>query len=516
MTTAADSKKKTVLKKTAATILLVAAACLLIFGIYRALDQSGCLLPSWTKPYQQDEALVGPGRAFWEEKTLIGEIRAELKNKKVTVRDMSSEEADKVLWTSPKGVLVQDILLCDIDHDSADELILLCWRRGSFGEHMPFWVKKNDHDWGQHIFIYDYVPDRPAYPEKIHPIWMSSAIPMKITSFSFDESMQAIYITEDGGRITGWAWLSWGLEMISEESSVSFLCAGDLVIHEPIYARALSRQASGEENGFDFLFEAELPHADVETIGQETPLVKDSFQFGGFPSFGTPAFLAESVSKAGFDIAVCATNHALDRGLSGIDSTIASYQEAGVRTIGTQSSTNQSAFRPYDILERKGIRFALLSFTYGTNGLSLPKDAPYAVHLLPDLSDPDGTAAFRSSLQQARQDADCVLVFVHWGTEYAETPDKTQQAYAQIFLEECVDVVIGTHPHVIEPYEVLTAGSSADSHSMLVFYSLGNFISANQDPQENNGALAAFTVQKIGDKLQITNTELISVDTIFR
>ena len=384
MTTAADSKKKTVLKKTAAAILLVAAACLLIYAIYRRLDQSGCLLPSWTKPYQRDEPLVGPGRAFWEEKTLIGEIRAELKNKKVTVRDTSSEEADKVLWTSPKGVLVQDILLCDIDHDSADELILLCWRRGSFGEHMPFWVKKNDHDWGQHIFIYDYVPDRPAYPEKIHPIWMSSAIPMKITSFSFDENMQAIYITEDGGRITGWAWLSWGLEMISEESSVSFLCAGDLVIHEPIYARALSRQASGADNGFDFLFEAELPHADVAAIGQETPLVKDSFQFGGFPSFGTPDFLAESVSKAGFDIAVCATNHALDRGLSGIDSTIASYQEVGVRTIGTQSSTNQSAFRPYDILERKGIRFALLSFTYGTNGLSLPKDAPYAVHLLPE------------------------------------------------------------------------------------------------------------------------------------
>ena len=90
-----------------------------------------------------------------------------------------------------------------------------------------------------------------------------------------------------------------------------------------------------------------------------------------------------------------------------------------------------------------------------------------------------------------------------------------QQAFAQILLEEGVDVVIGTHPHVVEPYEVLTNGSGTDSHSMLVFYSLGNFISANQDPDQNSGALAAFTIKRAGDRIEITDPQLISIDTIF-
>ena len=392
---------------------------------------------------------------------------------------------------------------------------------------MPFWVEKNDNDWGQHIFIYDYLPDNTVYPNKIHPIWMSSAIPMRITGFSFDESKQAIYVTEFDGRVTGWAWLSWGLELISEESSVSFLCAGDLLIHEAIYGRALA------EKSFDFLFDptmksplddelaTRIRRADVAAIGQETPLVKDSFEFGGYPSFGTPAFLAEAAQKAGFDVAVCATNHALDRGLSGIERTISSYREAGVLTIGTQPE-NASSLRPYEILEREGIRFALFSFTYGTNGRNLPENAPCAVHLLPDLS--GDLSDFRLSLKEARTDADCVIVFVHWGTEYTCEPDEAQKAYAQIFLEEGVDVVIGTHPHVVQPYELLTAESSAaeegtsdgsDSHQMLVFYSLGNFISANQDPEQNNGALASFSIKKLGDQIEILDPELIPINSIY-
>ncbi|MBO4888345.1 MAG: CapA family protein [Firmicutes bacterium] len=538
MTTAVDSKKKKILKKIAAATLLVAAACLLAFALYRALDRDGYLLPSWTKPYQRDAALCGPGRAFWEEKTLIGEIKAQLKNKRVKVADPTAS-IDTCFWTSPDGVLVQDILLGDIDRDGADELILLCWRRGSFGDHMPFWVEKNDNDWGQHIFIYDYLPDNTVYPNKIHPIWMSSAIPMMITGFSFDESKQAIYVTEFDGRVTGWAWLSWGLELISEESSVSFLCAGDLLIHEAIYGRALA------EKSFDFLFDpamgspldeelsTRIRRADVATIGQETPLVTDSGEFAGFPSFGTPAFLAEAVAKAGFDVAVCATNHALDRGLSGIERTISSYRETGVLTIGTQtgegfydpSDTNASdamSLRPYEILEQEGIRFALLSFTYGTNGRSLPEEAPYAVHLLPDLS--GDLSAFRLSLKEARANADCVIVFVHWGTEYASQPNEMQKAYAQIFLEEGVDVVIGTHPHVVQPYEILTAeagaaagstGAGSTSHQMLVFYSLGNFISANQDPDQNSGALASFSIKKTGDQIEILDPELIPINSIY-
>ena len=483
--------------------MIVAAVTLLLYATYRRLDMDGYLLPVWTKPYQKDAAACGQGRSFWVSRSISDDIQIELSRKKVTVTD-----PEDFRWTSPDGVLVQDVLYEDIDRDGERELILLCWRRGSFGDHMPFWVEKNDNDWGQHIFIYDYLPDNTVYPSKIHPIWMSSAIPMSITGFSFDESIRAIYISEDGGYITGWAWLSWGLELISEQSSVTFLCAGDLMIHEPVYGKALA------VSSFDFLFDSarfdpelvkRIQKTDVTTIGAESPLVMDSPLFGGYPSFGTPGFLAEAVGSAGFDIAVCATNHALDRGMNGIDTTIFSYEDAGVMTIGTQGSHDQEAYRPYEILDREGIRFALLSYTYGTNGLSLPEDAPYAVHLLPE------EEALRADLALARADADCVIVFVHWGTEYASEPDEMQQAYTKIFLEEGVDVVIGTHPHVVQPCEVLTDSG----HRMLVFYSLGNFISANQDPAQNSGALACFTVRKDESGVEITDQELIPIDTIF-
>ena len=512
MTTAMDSdKKKNIWKKTAAAALIVAAVTLLLFAACRRLDMDGYLLPAWTKPYQRDAAACGPGRAFWETRTVQDDIRIELSRKKVTVTG-----SEDLHWTSPDGVLVQDVLYEDIDRDGERELILLCWRRGSYGEHMPFWVEKNDNDWGQHIFIYDYLRDNTVYPSKVHPIWMSSAIPMNIIGFSFDERNQAIYITQDGGTISGWAWLSWGLELISEQSEVSFLCAGDLLIHGPIYGRALA------DGSFDFLFDIarfdpeltkRFQKTDIAAIGAESPLVTDSPLFGSYPSFGTPAFLAEAVGNAGFDLAVCATNHALDRGMNGIDTTLSAYGNAGVRAIGTQGSGDQSAYRPYEIINREGIRFALLSYTYGINGLSLPEESPYAVHLLPEEEE------LRADLALARADADCVLVFVHWGTEYASEPDEMQQAYTKIFLEEGVDVVIGTHPHVVQPYEVLTAegrGSAAGSgtHRMLVYYSLGNFISANADPAQNSGALASFTIKKDGDHIEITDPELIPIETI--
>ncbi len=500
MKTSASRKQKAV-----GLILTVLIILLGGLAMFRLLDQRGLFLPSWTKQQNAKD----PG-GIWKNRSLSGDsLRLELSSKKAAV-----SVGENPIWTSPKEVLVQDLLYEDIDRDGAKEIILLCWRRGSFGEHRPFWVSANDNRWGQHIFIYDYAPENTVYPNPVHAIWMSSAIPMDITAISYDPSRQALYVRETDERITGWAWLSWGLEMVSEESSVSFLCAGDLLVHEPIYAYGLSYTET-----FDFLFQQEdgLPQrirsADVAVLGQETPLVDDPLLYGGYPDFGTPWTVGEAAANAGFDIASCATNHALDRGMKGIDITLKTYRDNDVLPLGIQGTDEQARWIPYQLLTRQGIRFALFSLTYGTNGRPMPASSPYAVHLLPDPEDGEALEKLRTALKTAREEADCVIVFAHWGTEYENQPDELQQFYSDLFLQAGVDVVVGSHPHVIQPMETLTA---ENGHVMLIYYSLGNLISGNQDPAQNSGALGCFNIKKAGDEILITDSELVKIDSIFR
>ncbi|MBO6159557.1 MAG: CapA family protein [Firmicutes bacterium] len=460
---------------------------------------------------------------LWQEKTLAVDVSSfytdpanipsdpfleiTLKNKSLSIKESGS-----LLWASDAGILVQDFLWADIDHDANRELIVLCWRRGSFGDHHPFWVKKNDHDWGEHIFIYDYLPENTVYPNKIHPIWMSSAVPLQMVSFSFDEAKEALYIEDTAGRISGWAWLSWGLELISEHSQVSFLCAGDALMHRSVYTDLLlhpdhfdaflaQTPSPSEEGSLQDL----IRQADLAFFGQETPLVSDPDLYGSYPSFGTPLEMGELLAGAGFDGALCSTNHALDRGLTGIDTTADFYESRGVCPLGIQKSSNQEKASPYMLLDREGIRFALFDCTYGTNGLPLPGEAPFAVSMLDD-------ADLRQNLKKAREEADLVIVFVHWGTEYADQPDELQKTYSDLFLEEGVDVVVGSHPHVVQP---VCQRVRDDGHEMLVFYSLGNLISGNQEPAQNSGAVASFTIEKADGKAFVVSYKLYKINSIY-
>lgn len=129
-----------------------------------------------------------------------------LANRRLTV-----QSGGRMAWQSPQDILVQDFLWCDINHDSENELILLCWRIGRYGQARPYWVKKDEKDWSQHIYIYSWEN------EAIRPLWMASDIGMDVHSFTFDEK-QRLLITETNGRKTAWDWISWGLTLIQTYS----------------------------------------------------------------------------------------------------------------------------------------------------------------------------------------------------------------------------------------------------------------------------------------------------------
>ena len=462
-------------------ILGLAAACLLAAaGLYGARE-AGVFLPGWIS---------------WQDARMTGETDGEpdavvLENK--TVRVQRKEE---IVWESERGIRVQDVLWCDIDHDDARELLLLCWRQGRYGDSRPFWVEENDTAWSQHIFIYRWTG------ETMQPVWMASELGREVESWSFDEERRLV-LTDRRGRETAWDWLSWGLTNIPlEPAELSFGVLGDNLIHRQIYDYAF-RNWDGD---FSPCYEAladELAQYDVTAIQQEGLFVTEPSQYASFPLIGTPIQVGDALAEAGFSVVSCAGNHALDFGTEAIDRTTAFFQEQDILTPGIQPSTDEG-FTPYVLLEKNGIRCAFLGFTESTNGHRLPEDTPWVLHTL------DDEAQVRQALSDARAAADLVVVFVHWGTEYAAEPDENQLRWAKVFADSGADVVLGTHPHVLQSWEWVTGD---DSRETLVYYSLGNCISAQTDPACRLGGLAWFTAAMEDGVCRITDCGLKTVET---
>ena len=425
-----------------------------------------------------------PGWISWQQADLEGDgVEIVLAHRRVSVL-----EGDTVVWQSERSAPVQDVLWCDIDHDGAPELLLLCWKKGRYGESRPFWVTEDEQSWSQHIYIYDWTGDG------IRPIWMASDIGLEAEGWQFDETSRLV-IRDRQGRETAWDWVSWGLASIElQRPALSFAALGDNLIHRQIYGYAF-RHFGG---CFDDLFTGvaeELARYDVTSINQETVFVDDPAEYSDYPLFGTPLQVGEAVVRAGFDIVTCATNHALDKGTAAIDRTAGFFRENGVLCAGIQPVTD-GACRPWEVLEKNGITCAVFSYTETTNGHRLPPEAPYVLHTL------DDEQQVRTDLLQGREEADLVLVYVHWGTEYADTPGESQRYWAQVFADCGADVVIGTHPHVVQPVEWVTGAGGRET---LVYYSLGNFISAQMEEACRRGGLAWFTVTKEQGRCTVTD-----------
>lgn len=455
-------------------IIIIIMAFISAALILLLLWNSGAFLPRWIR---------------WENSTgwdASGEYQLLLSHQSVSV--MHGESA---IWTSPEGVKVQKMLSCDADNDGQDELVLLCWKKGRYGKAKPIWVEKDEWKWSQHIFVYEYTPD------KIKPKWMSSYIGQDVLDIASNQKSapyNRLWLTDLEGEVGSWVWDSWGFT--KEDSSISFVAFGDLLAHEPIYRYGLNNGGD-----FDFLFENvkdEIADSDVAIINQETPLTDQPSMYSDYPRFGTPAQIGNAIADAGFHVVTCATNHALDRGAEGVSFTKALFASNHVTCLGIQSE-EETEYQAYKIIARNGVQFALLNYTYGTNGIAVPKENPYMVHLL------DDEEKIRNDIAEAKNAADFVLVFVHWGTEYAEEPDDFQKKWAQIFLDSGVDILIGTHPHIMQPYEVLTGN---DGHKMLVYYSLGNFISAQPEKSCVKGGMATFVVSLTSEGYQVTDYDL--------
>lgn len=273
---------------------------------------------------------------------------------------------------------------------------------------------------------------------------------------------------------------------------INLVMVGDMLMHERVVESGL--QEDGSYN-FDHLFthvQEKIESADLALVNQETILGGTELGLSGYPCFNSPYELGVAEVEAGFDVILHGTNHALDKGKKGTGNCMNFWEETYPEIAYLGINNSQDAQDDYIyIYEQDGIKIAILNYTYGTNGIATPKDMPYLVNYMEE-------EKVISDIQKAEELADFTIVCPHWGNEYYLGISSNQKYWTNIFLEQGVDLVLGTHPHVIEPVEWVFDDAG---HKMLVYYSLGNFVNGTSGTGAGVmnrcvGALADVTIGK--------------------
>ena len=236
-----------------------------------------------------------------------------------------------------------------------------------------------------------------------------------------------------------------------------------------------------------------ITEADIAIANFEVTLAGPPYM--GYPQFSSPAELAVACKNTGIDYFVTANNHAADRGKKGIISTINKLDSIGIPHTGTfLNSTCRDSLTPL-MIHRNGASIALLNYTFSTNGIIVPE--PVVVNML-------DKELITNDVEKARKkNADIIILFLHWGTEYDTIPAKSQTDLADYFQSIGVDMVIGSHPHVLQKM-VRTKNISTGKEGVIV-YSLGNFVSNQRKPKTDGGSMVRIELTRTGDKYIISN-----------
>ena len=260
-----------------------------------------------------------------------------------------------------------------------------------------------------------------------------------------------------------------------KEERLSLIMVGDALLHSSLYR-------DGYQNGtYDFtsqleLIKPEIQKHDLAFYNQESILGGTSIGLSDYPNFNSPQEFGDAMIDAGFNLVSLANNHTMDRGVTAIQNSCDYWKTKDVLTAGSYCSAEDA--EEIKIKEKNGIKYTLLAYTYGTNGITVPSDKPYLVNLYSD-------ELAKADIEKVRDKVDLLIVSMHWGTEYRSEPTEEQKREAEYLSNLGVDIIIGTHPHVIEPITYI--------NDTLVIYSLGNFISAQSTNNDYNTMVELMT-----------------------
>lgn len=305
-------------------------------------------------------------------------------------------------------------------------------------------------------------------------------------------------------------------EVVNDINTIEIVATGDILIHKEI----LETQYNSETDEYDFnnnfkYIKEYLEKADLAIGNLETTLSGiENYGFSGYPSFNSPDSLADAMKSAGYDIVANMNNHCLDRDVNGYYRTRKTLVDRGFDVIGTRESIDD---KRYIIKDVKGINVGVISYGYtmtvedgnfGVNGISIPYDLLQLMNYYhPDTLEND-MLNMKEQIELMREDgAEVIVFYMHWGDEYELEPNDIQKQIAQFLADEKVDIIFGTHPHSLQPIDMIQ--SSDGSSDTAVVYSMGNFLSSQRterigNPYTEDGAIVSVKVNKDMETNEIT------------
>ncbi|MDN5332375.1 MAG: hypothetical protein PWP45_1600 [Tepidanaerobacteraceae bacterium] len=285
---------------------------------------------------------------------------------------------------------------------------------------------------------------------------------------------------------------------VQGKKRATLIAVGDVMMHiGQIWSGYDAERKIFDYSGFFVEVRDIIARADLSMANLETTLSGGEEIFSGYPRFNSPDEIADALKEAGFDIIFTSNNHSLDRGEKGVLRTIRVLRERGLVPVGT-NETKEDRENVF-VREINGIKIAFLAYTYGTNGIPLPKDKPFLVNLI-------DYEIMLKDIKSAREKADAVVVYLHFGQEYSRKPSQDQRNLAQKLVLAGADLIVASHPHVLQPGEWMEIEDPwGRLTKKYIAYSLGNFISAQNFPNTDEGVILKVTVEKD------VNANLVSV-----
>lgn len=283
---------------------------------------------------------------------------------------------------------------------------------------------------------------------------------------------------------------------------IDIVACGDNLYHMPVIKSGLKEDGSYNYSSIYTELQPMIKDADIAVIGQETVFAGKEQGYSGYPLFNSPDGVGETIAEEGFDVVLHASNHVMDKWAQGVERTLDFWDKyPDITVLGINK--NKEEDEAVKIRVVKGAKIAMLNYTYGTNGLPVPSDKSYLVELIDEEN-------IEKDAKWAEENADFTIAFMHWGTEYSTSPNEIQKSLSKKMADWGVDLIIGSHPHVIEPVEWIT---TENSNKLLVYYSLGNFVSRQLDAINLLGGVARVTLKAEEGNVSIDKYSFLPIVT---
>lgn len=286
--------------------------------------------------------------------------------------------------------------------------------------------------------------------------------------------------------------------------NIDLLAVGDIMFHKP-QIQAARIEGGGYDFNPVFTYVREyIENADLALANYETVTVSNR-EYSGYPRFNSPIETIQALKEAGFDILSTANNHSLDQGKEGIRSTIEAIAHYGLRHVGTNLDKD---LKPL-IVDVKGIQIGVMSYTYGLNGLESllsEEELSYMVNLIDE-------GRIREEIKRLKEaGADIIISYIHWGNEYQHEPSQQQMSLGRKLVDWGVNIVLGSHPHVIQKAEILESNGKDN----LILYSMGNFLSNQREvtmgnPYTEDGVMVRISLEK---DMHLNETRIVEIEYI--